>query len=219
VLRNPLITAIAGLVLGFFVGFLVGQGQPAAAVPQAAADPHAGVPGAPPLSGAQNPPPEGGRTATTASPQLMEQARELDRLLAKDPNNYAHLVQMGNVNYDMQNYPKAADLYEKARAIKDESADVMTDLGVCYREMKKPQSYREMKKPQKAIELFDKAADLAPEHWQSRYNAIVVRIFDVSDLAGAQQELETLKRLRSERPQLGIPDLAGLEQEIAKRRP
>jgi len=210
VLKNPLITAIAGLLVGFFAGFLVGQGQPAAAVPQAAANPHAGVPGAPPLSGAQIPPAEGGRTAATADPQLMEQARELDRLLAKDPNNYAHLVQMGNVNYDMQNYPKAADFYEKARAVKDDSADVMTDLGVCY---------REMKKPDKAVELFDKAADSAPEHWQSRYNAIVVRLFDIADLAGAQQELETLKRLRSERPQLGIPDLTGLEQEIAKRRP
>ena len=209
-LKNPLITAIAGLLVGFFAGFLVGQGQPAVAVPQAAANPHAVVPGAPPLSGAQAPPPQGGRTAATADPQLMEQARELERLLAKDPANYAHLVQMGNVQYDMQNYPKAADFYEKARAIKGDSADVMTDLGVCY---------REMKKPDKAIELFDMAADSAPEHWQSRYNAIVVRLFDVADLTGAQRELETLKRLRSERPQLGIPDLSGLEQEIAKRRP
>jgi tetratricopeptide (TPR) repeat protein len=209
-IRNPLITAIAGLVIGFFVGYVVGQGQPAAPAPQAATDPHAGVPGAPSLSGAQSAPPEGGRTAATGNPQLMEQARELDRLLAQDPDNYAHLVQMGNVHYDMQNYVKAADFYEKARAIKDDSADVMTDLGVCY---------REIKKPDKAIQLFDKAADLAPEHWQSRYNAVVVRLFDISDLSGAREELEKLRRLRSERPQLGIPDLSGLEQEIEKRMP
>jgi len=208
--RNPLITAIAGLLVGFFVGFVVGQGQPAAPAPQAAADPHAGVPGAPPLTGAQNPPPDGGRTAATGNPQLMEQARELDRLLAQDANNYAHLVQMGNVQYDMQNYPKAADYYEKARAIKDDSPDVMTDLGVCY---------REMRKSEKAIELFDMAADAAPEHWQSRYNAVVVRLFDMSDLGGAQGELDKLQRLRKERPDLGIPDLSGLEQEIAKRKP
>jgi len=206
--RNPLMTAIAGLLVGFFVGFLVGQGQPAAPVAQAAADPHAGVPGAPRLSGAQSPPPEGGRTAATADPQLMEQARELDRLLAKDANNYAHLVQMGNVQYDMQNYPKAADFYERARAIKDDSADVMTDLGVCY---------REMHKPEKAIELFDRAADVSPEHWQSRYNAVIVRLFDMTDAAGARDELGKLQKLRKEQPQLGIPDLSGLEQEIAKR--
>jgi TPR repeat protein len=208
-LKNPITTAIAGLLIGFFVGFLVGQGQPAAVAPQAAAgNPHAGVPGAPPLSGETMPPPEGGRTAATGDPRLMEQARELDRLIAKDPGNYQHLVQMGNVQYDMQNYPKAADFYEKARAIKDDSPDVQTDLGVCY---------REMKQPEKAIQLFDKAADLSEAHWQSRYNAVVVRLFDMSDPKGAAAELDKLKKLRGDKPQLGIPDLAGLEQEVAKR--
>jgi TPR repeat protein len=209
-LKNPLITAVVGLLLGFFVGFLVGQGQPAAPAAPAAGDPHAGVPGAPPLSGAQEAPVPGGRTTATASPQLMEQARELDRLLAEDPASYTHLVQAGNLQYDMQNYPKAADFYERARAIRDDSADVMTDLGVCY---------REMKNPQKAIELFDKAADADPAHWQSRYNAVVVRLFDMGDPAGARAELEKLVGLRRSRPDLGIPDLSGLDQEIAKRIP
>ncbi len=207
-LKNPITTAIAGLLVGFFVGYLIGQGQPAAVVPQAQANPHAGVPGAPPLSGEKMPPPEGGRTAATGDPRLMEQARELDKLLAKDPNNYQHLVQMGNVHYDMQNYPKAADYYEKARAIKDDSADVQTDLGVCY---------REMKETERALVLFDKAADASPEHWQSRYNAVIVRLFDLSDAKGAAAELTKLKELRAARPELGIPDLSSLEQEIAKR--
>jgi tetratricopeptide (TPR) repeat protein len=140
----------------------------------------------------------------------MEQARELERLLAQDPSSYTNLVQAGNVQYDMQNYPKAADYYERARAIKDDSADVMTDLGVCY---------REMKNPQKAIELFDKAADADPAHWQSRYNAVVVRLFDVGDPAGARVELQKLNSLRVSRPELGIPDLSGLDQEISKRMP
>jgi hypothetical protein len=195
-LKNPITTAAAGVLIGFFAGFLIGQGQARPEAPRApqSGDPHAGVPGAPSLSGQGAPPPEGGRTAATSDPRLMEQARELDRLLAKDPGNYQHLVQMGNVQYDMQNYPKAADYYEKARAIKDDSADVLTDLGVCYR-----------------------AADFAPEHWQSRYNAVVVRLFDLSDAKGATEELDKLKKLRSENPGLGIPDLSGLEQEVAKR--
>jgi cytochrome c-type biogenesis protein CcmH/NrfG len=207
-LKNPITTAIAGLLVGFFVGYLVGQGQPAAAVPQSPSDPHAGVAGAPPLNGQKMPPPEGGRTAATGDPRLMEQARELDKLLAKDPGNYQHLVQMGNVQYDMQNYPKAADYYEKARAIKDDSADVQTDLGVCY---------REMKQTDKALVLFDKAADASPEHWQSRYNAVIVRLFDLSDAKGAAAELEKLKTLRVAKPDLGVPDLSSIEQEIAKR--
>jgi hypothetical protein len=207
-LKNPITTAAAGLLVGFFVGYVVGQGQTAAPAAPAPGDPHSGVPGAPPLSGEKMPPPEGGRTAATADPRLMEQARELDRLLAKDPNNYQHLVQLANVQYDMQNYPKAAEYYEKARTFKDDSADVMTDLGVCY---------REMKQPEKAIAIFDKAADLAPEHWQSRYNAVVVRLFDLADPKGAAAELAKLKQLRTAQPGLGIPDLSGLEQEVTKR--
>jgi hypothetical protein len=31
--KNPIITAVAGILLGFFVGWIVGQGQPAAPPP------------------------------------------------------------------------------------------------------------------------------------------------------------------------------------------
>jgi tetratricopeptide (TPR) repeat protein len=101
---------------------------------------------------------------------------------------------------------QASDYYEKARAIKDDSPDVLTDLGVCY---------KESGNQQKALTLFDKAADMSPEHWQSRYNAAVVRLFDLNDPAGAKVELEKLKKLKGKIA--GIPDLSGLEGEIAKR--
>src|SRR5512136_129282 len=203
--KNPIATAVVGILLGFFFGYLTGQGRGMAPAPPAN-DPHAGVPGAPPLTGQPLKPPEGGRTAATGNPHLLEQARELETLLAKDPNNYDHLVQMANTQYDLNDFVKAADFYEKARAIKDDSPDVMTDLGVCY---------KESGKLQKALELFDRAADMRPDHWQSRYNAAVVRLFDLNDPAGAKAELEKLKRLQGKAA--GLPDLSGLEGEIAKR--
>jgi len=207
--RNPIATALAGLLIGFSIGYIVGQGDittaPSPPAPQAA-DPHAGVPGAPPMSGAPGMPPEGGRTAATGNPQLLEQARQLEKLIEKDPANYDHLVQMANIQYDLGSFSRAVEFYEKARGIRDDSADVLTDLGVCY---------RETNRAAQALELFDKAAELKPEHWQSRFNAIVVRLFDLSDPKGAQQELDKLKALRGSVP--GIPDLAALEQEIAKR--
>ncbi|MEW5877121.1 MAG: tetratricopeptide repeat protein [Acidobacteriota bacterium] len=192
--------ALAGLLVGFFAGYMVGERQARPAL----SDPHAGVPGAPPLSGQPQQPPEGGRTTGTGNPQLMEQLRAVEKLLEKDPNNYEHLVQAGNLLYDLNNFLRAIDYYEKARAIRDDSPDVLTDLGVCYRETG---NY------QKALELFDKAADLKPGHWQSRYNAVVVRLFDLNDAAGAKVELEKLKALNN--PQ--VPDLSGLEGEIARR--
>ena len=159
-LKNPLITLVAGVLLGFFLGYAVGQQQGVAPRPAGQAgmgDPHAGVPGAPPLSGMPQQPPGGGRSLGTADPQLLEHVRELERLLAADPGNYDHLVQMGNVQYDLANWPKAVEFYEKARAIRDDSADVMTDLGV---------AYREIGQAAKAIELLDRAADTSAAHWK-----------------------------------------------------
>ena len=109
--------------------------------------------------------PRGDAPRRPANPRLLEQARELETLLAKDPNNYDHLVQLANTQYDLNDFVKAADYYEKARAIKDDSPDVLTDLGVCY---------KETGKAKEALELFDRAADMRPDHWQSRYNAAVV---------------------------------------------
>ena len=205
--KNPVVTAVIGALLGLFVGYVVGQRQQVGPAPASSvSNPHAGVPGAPPLTGQPARPPEGGRTAATGNPRLLEQARELEGLLAKDPNNYDHLLQMGNTQYDLNDFVKAADYYERARAIKDDSADVLTDLGVCY---------KETGKPQKALELFERAAGLQPEHWQSLYNAAVVRLFDLNDPAGAKTEVEKLKGLKGKVSDL--PDLSGLEGEIARR--
>ena len=205
--KNPIATAVVGILIGLMVGYILGQRQQLPEVPLSTeSNPHAGIPEAPALSSQPAKPPEGGRTAATANPRLIEQVHELEALLAKDPNNYDHLVQMGNTHYDLNDFVKAADYYERARAIKDESSDVMTDLGVCY---------KETGKPQKALELFDKAADLHPDHWQSRYNAAVVRLFELNDASGANTEVERLKKLQGKVPNL--PDLSGLEGEIGRR--
>jgi len=203
--KNPIVTAVVGILVGLFFGYLLGQGQGSAPAPRTT-DPHAGIPGAPPLTGQPQMPPEGGRTAATANPRLLEQRHELEALLAKDPNNYDHLVQLGNTEYDLNEFNKAVDYYEKARKIRDDSPDVLTDLGVCY---------KETGQPQKALELFDKAADGHPDHWQSRYNAAVVRLFDLNDAAGAKIEVDQLRKLQGK--VAGLPDLAGLEGEISKR--
>jgi tetratricopeptide (TPR) repeat protein len=207
--RNPALTAIAGALIGFCVGYIIAQRQtavPALSAPAQQVNPHEGVAGAPALSGMPQRPPEGGRTAAAADPMLLQQVREIEALLAKDPTNYDHLVRLGNLHYDLNNYAKAAEYYEKARTVKDDSPDVLTDLGVCY---------RESGQGTKALALFDRAADLQPQHWQSRYNAAIVRLFDLNDLSGARQELEKLKKLKGS--VRDIPDLAGLEQEIARR--
>jgi tetratricopeptide (TPR) repeat protein len=203
--KNPIFALLAGALLGFVTGYLVGQGQPlpAPAAAPAAANPHAGVPGAPPLGEAGAMPP----AAVQPDQHLAQQLRDVEALLVKDPENYDHLVMAGNTLYDMNSYPRAIDYYERARRVKDGSADVDTDLGVCY---------RETGNIQKALELFTRAATLAPTHWQSRFNLLVVNLFDLGDLAAAEKQVAELKKLDVKAP--GFPDLAMFEKEIASRR-
>lgn len=203
--RNSVVTAVLGLLLGFFAGYLLGQQQPQP-VSSAAGDPHAGIPGAPPLPGMGVTSPGGGTSGAAVNARLAEQAREIERLLAADPQNYTLLVEMGNVLYDLAMFARAAEYYERARVLRDDNPDVLTDLGVCYRETNRPAL---------AIELFDRAADISDRHWQSRYNAAVVRLFDLNDARGAREEIDKLNQLRSKMPE--IPDLAGIEAEIARR--
>jgi tetratricopeptide (TPR) repeat protein len=201
--RNPLVTLIVGALLGFFAGYVIGQRQPAGAPPQVAAaaaevNPHA-------AGGAPSTPPAASGGSATADPKLVDDLTVVKQLLTKDPGNYPHLVQAGNISYDLGRFSSAVEYYERARAVKDDSPDVLTDLGNCY---------REVKQPAKAVELFDRAATLGSTHWQSRYNAAVVRLFDLNDPAGARQEIEQLKQVKP--APAGMPDLAAFEAEIAR---
>ncbi|HPS78678.1 MAG TPA: tetratricopeptide repeat protein [Thermoanaerobaculaceae bacterium] len=203
--KNPIVALLAGALLGFVGGYLVGQGQPlpAPAAAPSAANPHAGVPGAPPLG------PTGSVSPAAAMPdqRLMQQLRDIEALLVKTPESYDLLTKAGNTLFDMNSYSRAIDYYERARRLQDGSPDVDTDLGVCY---------RETGNTKKAVELFTRAATLAPTHWQSRFNLLVVNLFDLGDLPAAEKQVAELRKLDVKAP--GFPDLAMFEKEITKRK-
>lgn len=201
--KNPFVTLIVGALFGFFGGYLAGQRQPRPAparpsVP-ATADPHAGVPGAPPLGA--------GSAPAAVDERLAARLRDLETKLARGPEDYETLVEVGNVLYDMGRFKSANDYYERARRLRDDSPDVLTDSCV---------AYRETGNPRKAAELFERAASLAPAHWQSRFNLLIVKLFDLDDPAGAERVLAELKALPVK--PANFPDLAPLEKEIAARK-
>lgn len=202
--KNPLITLIVGALVGFLGGFVAGQRQPRPEAPASlaamAANPHSGG------AGAQMP----GSSQAPGAPldqDLVRQLQQIESQLAGDAENYQLLVRAGDTLYDMGDFARANDYYGKARQLRDDSPDVLTDSGV---------AYREMGDPHKAVELFEKASAMAPAHWQSRFNHMIVRLFDLNDTASAERILDELARL-SPKPR-EMPDLAPLRREIAARK-
>lgn len=205
--RNPLATAVLGVLGGFFAGYLMGEMQVSAHLPNPGGLQDASGPAS--SSGVQRQ-----RTGlrgdlpagVTLGFDLEERVRVLEETLARQPRDYESILELAGLRYDLGLLPMAADLYERARGIRDDNPDLLTDLGICY---------REMDQPKRAVALFDRAAELSARHWQSRYNAAVVRLYDLDDAAGALKEVSHLRALKDSNP--GIPDLSGIEAEINRR--
>jgi tetratricopeptide (TPR) repeat protein len=134
----------------------------------------------------------------------MAEIQRLREHVEKNPDDVDALLALANLNFDIKNWQRALELYERRLALRPDEPDVITDMGVCY---------RELGQFQKALELFDRAERLAPDHWQSRYNKVVVLAFDLKDYAGAQKVLDELARLQPQNP--SITELAA---EVARRR-
>lgn len=167
-----------------------------------AADPHAGVPGAPPLTGAAGMPGTGGMPGTSAiDPMVQQHLREARSAAEAKPGDYDALVQLGNWAYDAHEFAQAVDAYERALKVKPGDPNVMTDLGT---------AYKNEGQADKALELFRKARAADPTHWQSLYNEVLVLALDKRDAAGAKTALE---RLKAEHP--GLPAVDALERQIA----
>ena len=134
----------------------------------------------------------------------MAEIQRLREHIEKNPNDADAVLLLANLNFDIKNWARARELYERRLALKPGDPDVITDLGVCY---------REEGEFQKALAFFEQAQTLAPEHWQSRYNKVIVLAFDLKDYAGAQKVLDELQRLQPQNP--SISELAA---EVARRR-
>ncbi|MBK6404369.1 MAG: tetratricopeptide repeat protein [Holophagales bacterium] len=193
--------------LGALVGFagawvsLEGRHTATAPLPAMGADPHAGVPGAPPLDGSSAAVP----AAPAINPEVRQRVQDALAVVAAKPGDYDALVHLGNAAYDAREYAQAIDAYEKALKIRPDDPNIMTDLGT---------ACRNVGDVDRALDLFRKARAVDPKHWQSLYNEVVVLALDKHAHAEADAALARLKR---EHP--GLPALAGLEQQIGAAHP
>jgi Flp pilus assembly protein TadD len=209
--KDNVISAVIGVLLGFIAGSLSHEAMsarqparfvPGSTAPGVAVDPNAGM-GAPtaPAPGAQAP---GAAPAPGGGGPAMAQVQEMQSRVARDPNDADAVLALANMNFDIQNWSKARDLYARYLELRPGNPDIMSDLGV---------TYRELKEYDKALELFDQAQTIAPDHWQSRFNEVIVLAFDLKKFDEADRVLDELRRM-----QPGNADVERLASEVNRQR-
>jgi cytochrome c-type biogenesis protein CcmH/NrfG len=166
---------IAGLVVGLVIMIFAGG---------------TGTSGGPGGSGAPAPI-TGGQQQGPDRIKLDRDIAQLEEIVKKDPKNYQALVQIGNDYFDLGEAQKSVDAYTKALAIKDGDPNVLTDMGVMY---------RQLKDFPKALAAFRKAAAASPTHPQSRMNIGVVLMHDLNDPKGAIAAWEDYLRVAPNDP-------------------
>ena len=117
-----------------------------------------------------------GQQVTSQQPaptgDLQQQIKTLEEILAKDPNNRQAWVQLGHSYFDTKNPMKAIEAYDKALAIDGNDPDVLTDQAIMFRQL----GWYE-----KAIETFQQANKLNPEHVNSLFNMGLVYMQDLGE--------------------------------------
>ncbi|MFN7940612.1 MAG: tetratricopeptide repeat protein [Thermoanaerobaculia bacterium] len=195
--RDSALLLLVGLLAGFIAGYLMHE-QMAAVQPARVPAGSATTASAAPAGDA------GGASAAAPGGPQMAQIQALRARLDKSPNDTDAMLELANLNFDIQSWDRARELYERYLQLKPGDPDVLTDLGICY---------RSLGEADKALESFHRAQKIRPDHWQSLFNEVVVLAFDRQDGAAAEKVLAGLEKLQPQNP-----DVQRLASEVRARR-
>ena len=143
-----------------------------------------------------------GPNAGGGAPMVAEVNR-LKRLLQESPEDDQVLLRLANLYYDAAMWEQAAGYYESVVELIPASADLLTDLGLCYRGLRRYDD---------ALAKFEIANGLDPAHWQSLYNTVVVAAFDVNRIDVAMRALVAIESLDPRPSELGQGQLERLRE-------
>ena len=204
--RDKILFTVIGLLAGFIAGYVAHEFMAARQPPPGWAAERAGSPAQSAGRrgvGVPAPGPSPPAPGATGGQPAMEQVQQLAAHVRDNPDDARAIRQLANLNYDISNWQRAAELYSRYLELEGGDSDVMTDLGV---------TYRFMGKPQQALEQFRAVREQTPEHWQARYNEVLVLAVDLNDLPAANAALDELVSMQPENPQV-----TRLAAEVKKR--
>lgn len=120
--------------------------------------------------------PESVSAPSSLPKDIAEHVGHLKSELALHPDSAKTWIELGDLYFD-SNLPRlSVEAYGRALAIDPGNPDVITDMGIMYRELGE---YK------KALECFRNANSINPEHTQSLYNEGLILSHDLNDKAGA----------------------------------
>lgn len=202
--RNDALFLVIGLLVGFIAGYLMqevmadrqpprlvhGEGGTTAAAP---APPPAAGPGGPPTQQSQQ-----------TQQALLQEVQSLEAFVQANPQDADALLRLANLSFDVESWSRCVEMFERYLELRPETPDLLSDLGVCY---------RGVGQLDRALATFDRAHEIEPDHWQSRFNEAVVLGLDQRNYEAADEVVEELRAL-----QPGNPQVERLAEEIARRR-
>jgi len=156
--NSALFSGVVCLILGFLLGYVVGQNTDKTAAPSASS--------APPTGSVPN-------VANFAQDEAA-----LKAALAQNPKDAHALVHLGNLYYDHGQFREAVLYYGQALDIDPRDVNVRTDRGTCY---------WNLGQTAEAIAEFQKSLAIDPSHPQTLYNLGVVELHGRNDAAAAKK--------------------------------
>jgi len=187
---DSIVFAVAGVLFGVIVGWVLGSQQARGTVPVAA-----------PVAQTQA---AGGQAAPQGSqaiPLDQDRVRALQSVAEQNPRDAQPRVQLGNMFFDAEQYPQAISWYEQAMALSPKDPNLSTDLGV---------AYYYTNQPDRAIQQFEHSLSLDAKHTKTLLNMGIVRAFGKQDLDGARQAWEQVVAISPNTPE-GQAAKKGLE--------
>lgn len=221
--KDNLLFTLLGLVLGFVTGWLMFEKIALRQPPRLTQDQLAAVMSGAPVPGPGSTPsaptgaaPQAGMPGPSAGPGPEQiDTSKLDALqaqLQQNPESPELILAVANESFDIASkagkapfvWQQARDHYLKYLSLKEPSPDVLSDLGV---------TYRELGQFDDALKTFQQAEKMAPDHWQSQYNQVIVLAFDLQQYDKAQSILEDLQKQHPDNQ-----DIQQLAAAVAQRR-
>jgi tetratricopeptide (TPR) repeat protein len=113
-------------------------------------------------------------------------AKALEEQAVQNPKDPVPRLKLANYLYDQQQWPRAVEWYQRTLELDPKNVNARTDLGTAYFRLGRPQD---------ALREYRKSLDIDPTHQPTMFNAIVVNLDGLHNVAAAQQAWDRLHKL------------------------